>query len=201
MDSGKQTAPDADAFIDAETSNGWPPLDHAAAARMKARKVDAISLLNDALAEEMERVLRHRRNRITACASRTGSNLRAFLVYCVEAQARAHGFADRIAARIVELGGELEFRAATLAALRACDAAEARTLRDLVRQEAAARRATIERYQLFIRYLGDEDNTTRAMLEEIVATEEAHAQSSPTTFRIGEDSRGEQLAGPLLLER
>ena len=80
MDSGKQTAPEADAFIDAETSNGWPAPDHAAAARMKARKVDAISLLNDALAEEMERVLRHRRNRITACASRTGSNLRAFLV-------------------------------------------------------------------------------------------------------------------------
>jgi bacterioferritin len=201
MNNGKQTALEPDTFTDAGTSNGWSALDHAATARMKARKADAISLLNDALAEEMERVLRHRRNRITACASRTGSNLRAFLVYCVEAQARAHGFADRIAARIVELGGELEFRAATLAALRACDAAEARSLRDLVREEDAARRATIERYHLFIRYLGDEDNTTRKMMEEIVATEEAHAQGSSNTFRVGGNSRGGQSAAPLLLVR
>src|SRR6185312_1216107 len=37
MDGGKKTAPDADAIIDAGTSNGWPAPDHAAAARMKAR--------------------------------------------------------------------------------------------------------------------------------------------------------------------
>jgi len=82
-----------------------------------------IDLLNDALATEMVHVLRHRQFCLTARQISVQSLIGELLACSVEAQASADHVADKIAERIFQLGGELDFRPQTLTAL--CEFADA----------------------------------------------------------------------------
>jgi bacterioferritin len=46
---------------------------------------------------------------------------------------------------------------------------------EMIKQNLIAERVVIEHYQELIRYFGDDDPTTRIMLEAILAEEEDHA--------------------------
>jgi bacterioferritin len=46
----------------------------------------------------------------------------------------------------------------------------------MIREHLVAERIAIDSYSEMIRYLGDDDLTTRRMLEGILATEEEHAE-------------------------
>jgi bacterioferritin len=52
----------------------------------------------------------------------------------------------------------------------------ARTVVEMVRENLAAKRITIDRFQGLIELLGQTDPLTRRMLEGIVGVEEAHAE-------------------------
>ena len=49
------------------------------------------------------------------------------------------------------------------------------SLAGMLKEDLVAERIAIDSYREFIQYLGDKDPTTRRMLEEIMAVEEAHA--------------------------
>ena len=55
------------------------------------------------------------------------------------------------------------------------EVAEGTSLLDMVREDLIAERIAVESYNEIIRYLGDDDPTTRIALETILAKEEEHA--------------------------
>ena len=83
--------------------------------------------------------------------------------------------ADQIAARIVQLRGEPNFSPAGLATRAHSEYVEGANLVDMIREDIVAERIAIDSYGEMIRYLGDDDSTTRRMLEGILAMEEEHA--------------------------
>jgi bacterioferritin len=52
---------------------------------------------------------------------------------------------------------------------------EGETLRDMVVEDLVAERIAIDSYREIARYLGDQDPTSRRIIEEILAQEEEHA--------------------------
>jgi len=52
---------------------------------------------------------------------------------------------------------------------------EGKSLVEMVKDDLVAERVAIESYQEIVRWLGNDDPTTRTMIETILATEEEHA--------------------------
>jgi bacterioferritin len=52
---------------------------------------------------------------------------------------------------------------------------EAQSIAAMLREDLLAERIAVESYSEMIRYIGDDDPTTRRMLEDILAKEEEHA--------------------------
>ena len=129
-----------------------------------------VQLLNGALATELVCVaalqappLHRQRPGIAAVADE-------FMVHANEEA----GHADRIAERIVQLGGEpTSIRAP--AGAQSCDYDDSLDLMAMVRANLVAERVAVETYRQMIRLVGDRDPTTRRMLEDILADEEEHA--------------------------
>jgi bacterioferritin len=84
--------------------------------------------------------------------------------------------ADLIAERIIQLRGEPNFSPDGLAARSHAEYVEGVTLRDMIKENLIAERVAIESYREMIGYLGEQDTTTRRMLEGILASEEEHAE-------------------------
>lgn len=53
---------------------------------------------------------------------------------------------------------------------------EGKGLADMIREDLVAERIAIDSYREMVRYLGDDDPTSRRLLEGILATEEEHAE-------------------------
>ena len=85
------------------------------------------------------------------------------------------GHADRLARRIVQLGGEPDFSPATLLQRSHADYDESNDLKTMVRVNLIAERVAVESYRQMIALLADKDPTTRRLLEDILADEEEHA--------------------------
>jgi bacterioferritin len=133
---------------------------------------EVLRLLNEALATEIVCVLRYRRHHFMATGMQSKPVADEFMEHAVEEQ----GHADEIAARIVELGGEPDFNPQTLAARSHAEYVEAKSLQDMIKENLVAERIAIDSYSEMIRYVGDNDPTTRRMLESILAVEEEHAE-------------------------
>ncbi|MDM0043712.1 ferritin-like domain-containing protein [Variovorax dokdonensis] len=132
---------------------------------------DIVKLLNDALATELVCILRYKRHYFTAHGVSSPAIADEFLVHANEESAHA----DKLAERIVQLGGEPDFSPATLLERSHADYDESSELRDMVRANLIAERVAVESYRQMIALIGDKDPTTRRMLEEILADEEEHA--------------------------
>jgi bacterioferritin len=130
-----------------------------------------VKLLNDSLATELVCVLRYKRHHFTASGVSSPKIAEEFLVH---ANAES-GHADRIARRIVQLGGEPDFSPETLLQRSHADYDESNDLQAMVRANLVAERIAVESYRQMIAMLGDRDPTTRRMLEDILADEEEHA--------------------------
>src|SRR2546428_3637833 len=85
------------------------------------------------------------------------------------------GHADQIAARIVQLGGAPNFNPEGLLTRSHAEYVEGETLIDMIRENLVAERIAIDSYGEMVRYLGNNDPTTRRMMEAILAVEEQHA--------------------------
>jgi len=137
-----------------------------------ADRETVIKLLNEALATELVCVLRYRRHYFMAKGIYSPSVEQEFLTHSNEEQ----GHADRIAERIVQLGGEPNFSPEGLAMRSHAEYIEGTSLSDMIKEDLVAERIAIDSYSEIIRYLGDKDPTSRRMFEEILAVEEEHAE-------------------------
>ena len=83
--------------------------------------------------------------------------------------------ADRVAKRITELGGRPNLDPEGLATRSHAQYGEGDALEDMIKEDLVAERIAIATYSEIVRWLGNDDPTTRRMMEEILATEEEHA--------------------------
>ncbi|MBX3606461.1 MAG: ferritin-like domain-containing protein [Piscinibacter sp.] len=132
---------------------------------------DIVRLLNDALATELVCVLRYKRHHFTAHGLAAPRIAEEFLVHANEEAAHA----DRLAARIVQLGGEPDFAPDRLSARSHADYDESPDLKGMLRANLVAERIAVEGYRQMVRLVGDKDPTTRRLLEDILRDEEEHA--------------------------
>jgi bacterioferritin len=137
-----------------------------------ADKEVVLNLLNDALATELVCVLRYRRHYFMADGLLAEAVKKEFLVHSNEEQ----GHADRIAERIIQLGGEPDFDPKGLLSRSHAEYAPGTTLESMIKEDLIAERVAIESYGEMINYLGTRDHTTRRMFEQILAVEEEHAE-------------------------
>ncbi len=143
----------------------------AVTAGYKADRDTVIRLLNEALATEIVCVLRYKRHFYMASGINAEGVAAEFLQHANEEQQHA----DQIAARIVQLGGEPNFSPEGLATRAHAEYVEGDTLIDMIKEDLVAERIAIDSYREVIGYLGNDDSTTRRMLEGILAMEEEHA--------------------------
>jgi bacterioferritin len=137
-----------------------------------ADRETVLKLLNEALATELICVLRYRRHYFMASGLESQSVAAEFLQHANEEQ----GHADQIAARIVQLGGEPNFSPDGLSTRSHAQYVEGTDLIDMIKEDLVAERIAIDSYREMVAYCGNEDPTTRRLLEGILAVEEEHAE-------------------------
>lgn len=130
-----------------------------------------IEVLNAALATEIVCVLRYKRHYYTATGLSAGPVAAEFLQHANEEQAHA----DQLALRITQLQGEPNFDPEGLAGRSHSEYDASRDLVAMIREDLVAERVAIASYSEIIRWLGNNDVTTRRLLETILASEEEHA--------------------------
>ena len=145
-----------------------------------------IRILNDVLATEIVCVLRYKRHYYMATGIHAQSVAEEFLEHAKEEQSHA----DIAAERITQLGGEPDFNPEGLAMRSHSQYVEGTSLLDMVREDLVAERIAVESYNEIIRYLGDDDPTTRIAMEQILAKEEEHADDMKKLLdRLSKDER------------
>lgn len=130
-----------------------------------------LRLLNEALATELVCVLRYKRHFFMAKGLSAEPAAAEFAEHAAEEQQHA----DRLAERIVQLGGAPDFSPEGLLKRSHSQYVEANSLQEMIRENVIAERIAIDSYRQMIDYIGADDPTTRRMLEEILAVEEEHA--------------------------
>ena len=128
-------------------------------------------VLNEALATEIVCVLRYKRHYFMAKGIHSETVKSEFLQHAQEEQEHA----DRLAERIVQLGGEPDLNPEGLMSRSHSQYDESEEIRQMLREDLVAERIAIESYREIVQWLGDKDSTTRKMMEEILAVEEEHA--------------------------
>jgi bacterioferritin len=131
-----------------------------------------IEVLNQALATELVCVLRYKRHYYMADGLNAQAAAAEFLEHATEESAHA----DLIAARIQQLGGDPDFNPETLTGRSHSEYDSSSELKAMIREDLVAERIAVSAYTEIITWLGDGDLTTRRMLEEILASEEEHAE-------------------------
>ena len=142
----------------------------------RADRQEVLELLNASLATEIVCMLRYKRHYFMAHGPTSKGIAEEFLEHAIEEE----GHADRLAQRITQLGGAPNFNPEGMLARSHTEYVEGVTLVDMVKENLVAERVAVESYGEIIPYLGDRDPTTRRLLEEILATEEEHAEDLST---------------------
>jgi bacterioferritin len=137
----------------------------------KADRETVLRVLNEALATEIVCVLRYKRHYYMAAGIHAQAVAEEFLQHANEEQ----GHADMIAERITQLNGEPNLNPDGLTARSHSQYVEGKSLLDMIREDLVAERIAVESYSEIIRYLGNDDSTSRIMMEKILAMEEEHA--------------------------
>jgi len=150
----------------------------------KADREKVISILNEVLATEIVCVLRYKRHYYMASGIHAQAVADEFLEHAKEEQEHA----DIVAERITQLGGEPDFNPEGLAMKSHSQYVEGKSLLDMVREDLVAERIAVESYSEIIRYLGDDDPTTRLAMEQIMSKEEEHADDMKNLLeRLGHE--------------
>ena len=136
-----------------------------------ADRETAVKILNEALATEIVCVLRYKRHYFMASGIHAEGVAAEFLEHANDEQ----GHADSIAQRIVQLKGEPNFNPEGLLMRSHAEYVEGETLTDMIKEDLVAERIAIDSYRDMITYFGNDDPTSRRLLESILAVEEEHA--------------------------
>jgi bacterioferritin len=145
--------------------------DGAVTAGYKADREEVVRVLNEALATELVCVLRYKRHFYMARGIHSDSVKTEFLEHAAEEQEHA----DWLAERISQLGGEPDFNPSTLVDRSHSEYAPGTDLQSMIREDLIAERIAIETYADIIRWVGDDDPTTRKLIVDILKVEEEHA--------------------------
>ena len=137
----------------------------------KADRQAVIRILNEALATEIVCVLRYKSHYFMAKGIHAQAVAAEFLQHASEEQ----GHADQIAERITQLGGAPNLNPDGLLSRSHSEYQQGDTLEDMIKEDLIAERIAIESYSEIVRYLGNDDVTSRRMMESILAVEEEHA--------------------------
>src|SRR5215469_6661367 len=137
----------------------------------KANRDQVTKVLNDVLATEIVCVLRYKRHYYMAQGISSDSVKAEFLQHANEEQQHA----DWVAERITQLGGEPDFNPRTLTERSHSEYVEGKSLVDMIKEDLIAERIAIQSYSEIIRWLGDNDPTSRILIEQINKVEEEHA--------------------------
>ncbi len=137
----------------------------------KANRKAVVKVLNEVLATEIVCVLRYKRHYYTAQGMNADAARAEFLQHAGEEQQHA----DWVAERITQLGGEPNYNPQGLAERAHSEYDASKNLTDMIKEDLVAERIAIESYSEVIRWLGNDDSTTRVMIEQILKMEEEHA--------------------------
>ena len=137
----------------------------------RADRETAVKILNEALATEIVCVLRYKRHYYMASGIHAESVAAEFLQHANDEQ----GHADSIAQRIVQLQGEPNFNPDGLLMRSHAEYVEGTSLTDMIKEDLVAERIAIDSYREMINYFGNDDPTSRRLMESILAVEEEHA--------------------------
>jgi bacterioferritin len=130
-----------------------------------------IDILQTVLATEIVCVLRYTIHAVAAAGISYEAVKEEFAQHAREEQEHM----SLVAERINQLGGKPNFNPEGLATRSASQYAEGENLIDMIRENLVAERIAVEHYRELVRYFGDDDSTTRVMLEKILGVEEEHA--------------------------
>jgi len=145
--------------------------DGAVTASYKADRERVVEVLNEVLATETVCVLRYKNHYYMAQGIHGQSVENEVLEHATEEQDHA----DRVAKRITELGGTPNLNPDGLATRSHAQYGSAETLQEMIKEDLIAERIAIATYSEIVRWLGNDDPTTRRLIEELLAKEEEHA--------------------------
>ncbi|HEY5105899.1 MAG TPA: ferritin-like domain-containing protein [Caulobacteraceae bacterium] len=140
-------------------------------ANYKGDPKQAIEILQSVLATEIVCVLRYTMHSIAASGISSEGVKAEFAEHAKEEQEHMMAVAERI----TQLGGEPNFDPQGLASRSASQYSTGPTLVDMIKENLIAERIAVEHYRELVRYFGDNDPTTKRMLEWILQVEEEHA--------------------------
>ena len=134
-------------------------------------KDKTIEILQSVLATEIVCVLRYTMNAVAASGIASEGVKDEFDQHASEEQEHAR----KVAERINQLGGKPNFNPEGLVSRSASQYVETDDLIEMIKENLIAERIACEHYRDLIRYFGENDPTTRVMLEGILTNEEEHA--------------------------
>ena len=144
-----------------------------------------LKLLNEALATELVCTLRYKRHYFMASGIHSKGVAEEFLEHAREESEHV----DMLATRIIQLDGEPNFNPDGLSARSHADYVEGSTLAEMIKEDLIAERIAIGSYTEMIRFLGNDDPTTRRLIEEILAKEEEHAEDLASLIQSMDQNR------------
>jgi len=138
----------------------------------KADAKAVVKVLNEVLATELVCVLRYKRHYYMVMGINAESIKSEFLQHAKEEEQHV----EWIAGRIVQLNGAPNFNPEGLAKRSHSEYQEGSDLQSMIKENLFAERIAIESYSEIVRWLGTDDVTTRKLMEDILKTEEEHAE-------------------------
>ena len=131
----------------------------------------SIEIFQSVLATEIVCVLRYTMHAVSATGISSDSIKAEFAKHAKEEQAHMMAVAERI----TQLGGEPNFNPEGLAGRSASQYSTGPSLVDMIRENLIAERIAVDHYRELIRFFGEDDPSTKRMLEWILSVEEEHA--------------------------
>jgi bacterioferritin len=128
-------------------------------------------LMNEALAAEILCVLRYRHHQIIAKGIDFPQVAAQFAEHADDEQRHMMSIAERID----QLGGDPDFNPATVTTRASTEYGKSDVLTQMIEEDLVSERVVIEIYRRLIRWLGNDDPTSRRMFEKILEDEEEHA--------------------------
>src|SRR5262245_42548439 len=132
---------------------------------------DSIAILNHAVATEIVCILRYKFHAVCAAGLASEAVRREFAQHAQEEEQHL----DLLTERINQLGGKPNLNPEGVASRAASEYVEGNNLVEMIKEDLVAERVAIETYRDMVRHFGDNDPTTRVLLERILAQEEEHA--------------------------
>jgi len=136
---------------------------------MNVKKV--VELLNIVLATEYICTLRYKSHYYQAKSLGAKIASDEFLEHSQQEQEHA----EQVAERISQLGGTPQMSPIFMVENSHSEYVECDNIADMINENLVAERIAIESYREFIKFIGNDDPTTRRILENILAVEEEHA--------------------------